>query len=104
MAFTLAEVVLLGLLADWLFRRFRIPGLVGMLLLGVIAGPYVLDHMARELMECEVMNAEHLKSILDQYKTSPQLSPGTRVAQADAAASSPAEPPEAAEPEAADGA
>ena len=37
----------------------------------------VLDHMARELMEKEVMNSEQLKRILDQYKTSPQISPGT---------------------------
>jgi cell division protease FtsH len=37
-----------------------------------------LDHMARELVECEVMDAEHLKRILDQYKTRPQISPGTR--------------------------
>jgi hypothetical protein len=34
--------------------------------------------MSRELMEKEVMDAEHLKRILDQYKTTPQLSPGTR--------------------------
>jgi cell division protease FtsH len=37
-----------------------------------------LDHMARELVECEVMDADHLKRILDQYKTKPQISPGTR--------------------------
>jgi cell division protease FtsH len=37
----------------------------------------VLDHMARELIEKEVMDSDHLKSILDQYKTSPQISPGT---------------------------
>ena len=37
-----------------------------------------LDHMSRELMEKEVMDAEHLKRILDQYRTTPQLSPGTR--------------------------
>jgi len=46
MAVTLAEIILLGLLADWLFRAFRLPGLVGMLLLGVAFGPYVLDQMA----------------------------------------------------------
>lgn len=46
MAVTLAELILLGLLADWTFRKFRMPGLVGMLILGVIAGPYVLDIMA----------------------------------------------------------
>jgi len=37
----------------------------------------VLEHMTRELIEKEVMNADHLKRILDQYKTSPQISPGT---------------------------
>jgi len=37
-----------------------------------------LDHMARELVECEVMDADHLKRILDQYKTKPQINPGTR--------------------------
>lgn len=37
-----------------------------------------LDHMSRELVECEVMTSDHLKRILDQYKTSPQISPGTR--------------------------
>ena len=37
----------------------------------------VLEHMARELLECETMDAEHLKRILDEHKTSPQISPGT---------------------------
>ena len=68
----------------------------------------VLDHMARELMECEVMSAEHLKGILDQYKTTPQISPGTRVTPAEPAAAAPdapAEPATEADPEAtADGA
>ncbi|MFQ5734174.1 MAG: ATP-dependent zinc metalloprotease FtsH [Planctomycetaceae bacterium] len=67
----------------------------------------VLDHMARELVECEVMNADHLKSILDQYKTSPQLSPGTRVTHAETPtpqSDPPAETPDPAEPEVADGA
>ena len=37
----------------------------------------VLDHMARELMEVEVMDAEHLKRILDEHQTGPQIKPGT---------------------------
>ncbi len=37
----------------------------------------VLEHMARELLECETMDADHLKRILDEHKTSPQISPGT---------------------------
>ena len=45
MALTFAELIILGLLADWLFRRFRWPGLIGMLLLGVGLGPFVGDMM-----------------------------------------------------------
>jgi cell division protease FtsH len=41
----------------------------------------VLEHMTRELLEKEVMNSDQLKKILDQYKTSPQISPGTFAAQ-----------------------
>ncbi|MFZ0728030.1 MAG: cation:proton antiporter, partial [Desulfobacterales bacterium] len=32
-----------GLGSDYLFKRLRLPGLVGMLLAGVLVGPYVLD-------------------------------------------------------------
>lgn len=45
MAVSLAEMILLGLLADWVFRKMRMPGLLGMLLLGIGFGPYVLDWM-----------------------------------------------------------
>ncbi len=37
----------------------------------------ILDHMAKELIECETMDAEKLKSILDQHQDGPQISPGT---------------------------
>jgi len=50
MAVSLAELIILGILADWCFRRFRIPGLVGMLLLGVVAGPFVLNWLAPDLL------------------------------------------------------
>lgn len=45
MAVSIAEMILLGLLADWVFRRLRIPGLLGMLLLGILFGPFVWDLM-----------------------------------------------------------
>ncbi|MBN2704472.1 MAG: cation:proton antiporter [Pontiellaceae bacterium] len=43
MALGIAEMILLGLLADWVFRRMRMPGLLGMLLIGVLFGPSVLN-------------------------------------------------------------
>ncbi len=50
MATTVAELILLGLLADWVFRKFSMPGLIGMLLLGVGLGPYVLGWISPQVM------------------------------------------------------
>jgi NhaP-type Na+/H+ or K+/H+ antiporter len=41
MAFSIAEMILLGLLADWVFRKLRMPGLLGMLLIGVLFKPWM---------------------------------------------------------------
>ncbi len=51
MAFSIAEMILLGLLADWMFRKLRMPGLLGMLFLGVLFGPYVLNLMEPAFLE-----------------------------------------------------
>lgn len=51
MAFSIAVILILGLSADYLFRKIKVPGLVGMLLAGIIAGPYVLGLMRPEMME-----------------------------------------------------
>ncbi len=51
MAVGIAEMILLGLLADWLFRKLRMPGLLGMLLLGILFGPYVLDLLEPGFLE-----------------------------------------------------
>jgi cell division protease FtsH len=37
----------------------------------------VLEHMTKDLLDVEVMDAEHLKRILDEHKKGPQLVPGT---------------------------
>lgn len=39
----------------------------------------VLEHMARELVEKEVMDAEQIHRIIDEHTTAPQLMPGTHV-------------------------
>jgi len=49
-AVSIALIILLGLSADFLFRRVKLPGLVGMLLVGVLAGPYVLNLISPEMM------------------------------------------------------
>ncbi len=50
MIVSLAELLILGLIVDWAFRKMAIPGLVGMLFLGVLAGPYVLGWVSPDLL------------------------------------------------------
>ncbi len=54
MALSIAEMILLGLLADWVFRKMHLPGLLGMLFLGVLFGPYVLDLMEPGFLEASL--------------------------------------------------
>ncbi len=50
MAISLAVIIILGLGADYLFRRLKLPGLVGMLLVGILVGPHVLGLLRPEMM------------------------------------------------------
>jgi NhaP-type Na+/H+ or K+/H+ antiporter len=50
MAISLAEIIILCLLADWVFRKFHIPGLIGMLGVGALLGPSALGVINPELM------------------------------------------------------
>jgi len=50
-AASLALIIILGLGSDYLFRRMKLPGLVGMLIVGIVCGPYVWDLMAPETMK-----------------------------------------------------
>lgn len=49
MAISLALVIVFGLSADYLFRRFRLPGLVGMLVVGILIGPFFLGLLSPEI-------------------------------------------------------
>jgi NhaP-type Na+/H+ or K+/H+ antiporter len=50
MAISIAEIIILCLLADWLFKAFRIPGLIGMLAVGAVLDPSLLGVMDPALM------------------------------------------------------
>jgi NhaP-type Na+/H+ or K+/H+ antiporter len=50
MAFSLALIIILGFVADYLFKRLQLPGLIGMLIVGVLVGPYVWNFMSPEMM------------------------------------------------------
>ena len=51
MLLSLALIVLLSLLLSQLFIKIKLPGLIAMLLTGIILGPYVLD-----LIDSSILN------------------------------------------------
>ncbi len=51
MAFSIALIIVMGLGADYLFRKVRLPGLVGMLFVGILCGPYVLNLISPDMMK-----------------------------------------------------
>ena len=51
MAFSMALIIILGLGGDYLLKRLKLPGLIGMLIVGVLAGPFVLNLMSPEMMK-----------------------------------------------------
>ena len=51
MAEGLAIIILLGLLANALFVRIKLPGLLGMLLLGVIIGPFGFNLLTPDILK-----------------------------------------------------
>lgn len=46
----IAECIIFGLIFDWFFRQIKLPGLIGLLFLGVITGPYVFGILNTETL------------------------------------------------------
>lgn len=51
MAFSIAVIVLLGLFSNYLFQKIKLPGLLGMLIIGILFGPYVFNIIRPELLK-----------------------------------------------------
>ena len=50
MAISLAVILLLGLLSNRLFEKLKMPGLLGMLILGIVIGPYGLNILQPDMI------------------------------------------------------
>jgi len=50
LAISIAFIIVLGLCGDYLFRKLKLPGLLGMLIAGILIGPYLLDMLSPEIM------------------------------------------------------
>lgn len=51
MAFSIAVIVLLGLFSNYLFQKIKLPGLLGMLIIGILFGPYAFNIIRPELLK-----------------------------------------------------
>lgn len=50
MAISIAALIIFGFISDYIFRKAGIPGLVGMLFIGIIMGPNVLSFLKPEIL------------------------------------------------------
>jgi len=50
MAISLAVIIIFGLLFNKIFKKLKLPGLLGMLLLGILLGPYGLGFISEEIL------------------------------------------------------
>lgn len=50
MAISLALIILLGIISNYIFEKFNLPGLLGMLLTGILIGPFALNLIDESLL------------------------------------------------------
>ena len=50
MANSLAIIIVLGLIGSKIFEKIKLPGLLGMIIVGVIIGPYGLDILSKDIL------------------------------------------------------
>lgn len=50
MAISISVIIILGLAADYIFRKMKFPGIVGILVMGIVSGPYALGLIRPEMM------------------------------------------------------
>lgn len=50
MAMSLAIIIILGIISSKLFEKLKLPGLLGMLILGVLLGPYVTNIISPDIL------------------------------------------------------
>ncbi len=61
MATSLALIILLGSIGNWLFTKLKLPGLLGMLIVGMLIGPNALNILDADMM---LVSAEFRKMAL----------------------------------------
>mgnify|MGYP000276115518 FL=1 len=50
MLLSIALILLVGMSMGWIYRKIKLPGLLGMLITGIVLGPYVLNMLDIKLL------------------------------------------------------
>jgi NhaP-type Na+/H+ or K+/H+ antiporter len=50
MAISISVIIILGLSADYIFRKIKLPGMIGILVVGILSGPHALGLIRPEMM------------------------------------------------------
>lgn len=51
MLFSITLIILIGLLLSYLFQKLKLPGILGMLITGIILGPYMLNAISPKILD-----------------------------------------------------
>jgi NhaP-type Na+/H+ or K+/H+ antiporter len=51
MLFNLALIVLTAMFLNWIFERLRLPGILGMMLAGIVLGPYCFNYISPDWLQ-----------------------------------------------------
>lgn len=54
MALSIAIIIIFGMIGNYVFTKLRLPGLLGMLIVGVIIGPYCLNWLDQSILDISI--------------------------------------------------
>ena len=50
MLLSISLILLVGMSMSWIYRKIKLPGLLGMLVTGIVLGPYMLDLLDESIL------------------------------------------------------
>ena len=56
MLLSIALILLCGMSMSWICKKLKLPGLLGMLLTGIVLGPYVLNLLDENILNISSQN------------------------------------------------
>lgn len=74
MLFSIALILLIGMFIGWLCGKLRLPNLLGMILTGILLGPYVFNLVDNSIL---AISARYKKDCINYYfnKSRPDIKP-----------------------------